>query len=171
MVGDDSAADEIDLRMMGRALARARRAAAAGEVPVGAVVYRGEEVLAEAFNQRELAQDPTGHAEMLAIREAARRLGSWRLSGCTLAVTLEPCPMCAGAMLNARLPRLVYGAADPKMGCVDTLYRLCDDARFNHRAMVVRGVLAEECGRVLKDFFRDRRGTLKPPKPGSAGLG
>jgi tRNA(adenine34) deaminase len=162
-----SDATDLDTRMMRRALEQARIAADKGEVPVGAVAYRGEEVLAEAHNERELAQDPTGHAEMLAMRAAAKRLGTWRLDGCTLAVTLEPCPMCAGAMVNARLGRLVYGAADPKMGSVDTLYQLCDDPRFNHRLVVVRGVLAEACGEVLKDFFRARRGAVKPPKPGA----
>jgi len=150
-------ADDTDLAMMRRALALAARAAAAGEVPVGAVVYRGTQVLAEAHNLREAEQDPTAHAEVIALREAARRLGSWRLEGCTLAVTLEPCPMCAGALVNARVPRLVYGAADPKMGCVDTLHRLCTEPRFNHRLDVVSGVLAEECGQVLRDFFRERR--------------
>jgi tRNA(adenine34) deaminase len=156
---------DLDVRMMRRALDQARLAAGKGEVPVGAVIYRGDEVLAEAHNERELAQDPTGHAEMIAMRAAAKRLGSWRLDGCSLAVTLEPCPMCAGAMVNARLPRLVYGAADPKMGCVDTLYRLCSEPRFNHRLVVVRGVLAEECGAVLKAFFQARRRADKPPKP------
>jgi tRNA(adenine34) deaminase len=159
---------DLDVRMMRRALDQARLAAGKGEVPVGAVIYRGDEVLAEAHNERELAQDPTGHAEMIALRAAAKRLGSWRLDGCSLVVTLEPCPMCAGAMVNARLPRLVYGAADPKMGCVDTLYRLCSEPRFNHRLVVARGVLAEECGAVLKAFFQARRGTVKPPKPASS---
>lgn len=154
------------MAMMRRALALAEQAAALGEVPVGAVVYQPDgRVLAEAHNRRELDQDPTAHAEMLALREAARALGSWRLDGCSLAVTLEPCPMCAGAMVNARLPRLVYGADDPKMGCVRTLHALCTEPRFNHRLEVVAGVLAEDCGRVLKQFFAARRGTVKPPKP------
>jgi len=146
-----------DTAMMRRALELAATAATAGEVPVGAVVYRGEQVIAEAHNQREEADDPAGHAELLALRAAAKLLGSWRLDGCTLAVTLEPCPMCAGAMLNARLPRLVYGATDPKMGAVHTLYQLLSDARFNHRVEVIPGVLADECGEVLRRFFRARR--------------
>jgi tRNA(adenine34) deaminase len=159
-------ADDLDLAMMQRALALAREAAALGEVPVGAVVYRADgRVLAEAFNRRELDQDPTAHAELLALRAAARALGSWRLEGCTLAVTLEPCPMCAGAMVNARLPRLVYGADDPKMGCVRTLHALCSEPRFNHRVAVDAGVLAEPCGQVLREFFQARRGAVKPPKP------
>ncbi len=114
-------------------------------------------MLAEAHNLRETRQDPTAHAEILALREAAEKIGSWRLENCTLAVTLEPCPMCAGALVNARVPRLVYGAADPKMGCVDTLNTLCTEPRFNHRLEVVSGVLAEECGEILRAFFRERR--------------
>jgi tRNA(adenine34) deaminase len=155
----------FDHQMMQRAIGLAREAAAIGEVPVGAVICRDEIVLAEAYNRRELDQDPTAHAEMLALRAAAARLGSWRMEGCTLYVTLEPCPMCAGAMVNARLPRLVYGAADPKMGCVHTLYALCTESRFNHRLEVIAGIEALECGRVLTDFFRLRRGADKPPKP------
>lgn len=156
-----------DLAMMRRALAQAALAAQAGEVPVGAVVYQGERILAEASNQRELANDPTGHAEILALRAAAQALGSWRLEGCSMAVTLEPCPMCAGAMINARLPRLIYGATDPKMGSVQTLYQLCSDPRFNHRIEIVGGVLAQECGAILQRFFQERRGKDRPPKPGT----
>ena len=157
--GTESSAElaVLDAQMMARALAQAAQAAAAGEVPVGAVVYLGPRVLAEAHNRREAANDPTAHAEILALRAAAMELGSWRLGGCALAVTLEPCPMCAGALVNARLPRLVYGAADPKMGCVDTLYRLCGDPRFNHRVEVVRGVMADEAAGLLRAFFRTRR--------------
>ena len=151
--------------MMHRALAQAEAAAAMGEVPVGCVIYRGEQVLAEAHNRREIDADPTAHAEILALREAARRVGTWRLDGCTLAVTLEPCPMCAGALVNSRMARLVYGAADPKMGCVDTLHRLCTDPRFNHRLEVVGGVLAAPCAAVLRAFFAARRGAVRPPKP------
>lgn len=162
----EPAVNEVDLSMMRLALRHAHAAAALGEVPVGAVVYRGDEVLAEAHNLRETTHDPTAHAEMLALRDAARKVGSWRLDGCSLAVTLEPCPMCAGAMVNARLSRLVYGAPDPRMGCVDTLYHLVSDAKFNHRVAVIRGVLAEECGRVLKEFFQLRRTDSPPPKPG-----
>ncbi len=158
---------ELDLRMMQRAVELARTAGSLGEVPIAAVVYQQESILAEAHNRRELDQDPTAHAEILALRRAARKLGSWRLEGCTLAVTLEPCPMCAGALVNSRIARLVYGAADPKMGCVDTLGQLCTEPRFNHRLTVVRGVLAEECGRLLTDFFQQRRGADRPAKPRS----
>ena len=154
-----------DEAMMRRAIEQAALAATMGEVPVGAVVYRGDEVLALAHNRRETDADPTAHAEVLALREAARRVGVWRLDGCSLAVTLEPCPMCAGALINSRIDRLVYGAADPKMGCVDTLYELCTDTRFNHRLAVEGGVLADECAALLRDFFAARRGASKPAKP------
>lgn len=157
--------DELDIAMMRRALALAEAAAAIGEVPIGAVIYRGEEVLAEAHNRREIDADPTAHAEILALRDAARRVGAWRLDGCSIAVTLEPCPMCAGALVNSRMARLVYGAADPKMGCVDTLYSICTDTRFNHRLAIERGVLADECVAVLQRFFQARRGKDRPPKP------
>lgn len=151
--------------MMGLALEQARAAARLGEVPVGAVIYRGEEIVAASHNRREVDADPTAHAEVLALREAARKLGTWRLDECMIAVTLEPCPMCAGALVNARIKRLVYGAADPKMGCVHTLYQLCNEPRFNHRIEVVAGVMAQECGKALTEFFRLRRGDDKPSKP------
>jgi tRNA(adenine34) deaminase len=143
--------------MMRRALDEARSAAAIGEVPVGAVVYRGEEVLGVGHNVRESEGDPTGHAEIVALRRAATAVGTWRLDGCTMAVTLEPCPMCAGALVNARVATLLYGAADPKMGCVDTLHELCTEPRFNHRLEVHRGVLAEESAALLRGFFAERR--------------
>ena len=146
-----------DWTMMRLALEQAKAAVALEEVPVGAVVYRGDEVLAQAHNLRESEQDPTAHAEIVALRAAAKKLGSWRLDGCTLAVTLEPCPMCAGALVNARVPRLVYGCTDPKMGCVDTLHRLCTETRFNHRLEVVGGVLVEDCAELLRSFFQKRR--------------
>jgi len=149
---------DLDCAMMARAMELARQAAAIGEVPVGAVVYRGDQVLGQGMNLRERDEDPTAHAEIVAMRAAAKAIDCWRLDDCSLAVTLEPCPMCAGAMVNARLPRLVYGAADPKMGCVDTLYQLCTESRFNHRLTVVRGVMAEESAALLREFFRQRRG-------------
>lgn len=154
-----------DLAMMRRALALAHTAAALGEVPVGAVVYENDLVLGEAHNRRELDRDPTAHAEMLALRQAAQALGSWRLENCSLAVTLEPCPMCAGALVNSRVARLIYGATDPKMGSVDTLFHLCTESRFNHRVTVISGVMADACGQILREFFRLRRGEEKPPKP------
>ncbi|MAG17474.1 MAG: tRNA-specific adenosine deaminase [Phycisphaerae bacterium] len=139
------------------AIKQAQRGAEQDEVPVGAVVYRGNELLATAHNLRESGNDPTAHAEILALRNAAKTIGSWRLTDCTIAVTLEPCPMCTGALVNARIARLVYGAADPKMGCVDTLYQLCGDSRFNHRVQVVAGIMADECGQLLTTFFEARR--------------
>ncbi len=151
--------------MMRRALEQARRAAAIGEVPVGAVIYRGDEILAEAFNLRESSRDPTAHAEVLSLRIAAKKLESWRMEGCSIAVTLEPCPMCAGALVNARMERLVYGAADPKMGAVRTLYQMCDDVRLNHRLEVIAGIEVGDCAEVLQAFFKARRGGENPPKP------
>ncbi len=159
-------ATETDTAMMRRALEQARAAAACGEVPVGAVVYRGDEVLASAYNLRETEADPTAHAEVLALREAAKKVGTWRLDGCRLAVTLEPCPMCAGALVNSRLEAVVFGAADPKMGCVTTLHHLLDTDAFNHRVGWVGGVLADECVAVLQAFFQARRDPgNRPPKP------
>ena len=149
--------DKPDEYYMRLALARARRAEALDEVPVGAVVVREGRVIASGYNLRESRQDATLHAEMIAIRRACRKLGSFRLEDCTLYVTLEPCPMCAGAVVNARIPRLVYGASDPKAGCCETLYALCTDPRFNHRAEVRGGVLAEECGEILRSYFRKKR--------------
>ena len=146
-----------DDESMGAALAQARLAEAAGDVPIGAVVVRDGAIIAAAGNRRITNADPTAHAEMLAIRAAAAAVGDWRLTGCTLVVTLEPCCMCAGAIVLARLDRLVYGAADPKAGAVETLYHLCTDARLNHQVEVISGVRAEECGRVLRRFFQRRR--------------
>ena len=146
-----------DIERMSEALELARQAGQADEVPVGAVLYRGDERIGIGLNTREAARDPLGHAEIQAISQATQALGDWRLNDCTLYVTLEPCPMCAGAIVNARLGRLVYGASDPKAGAVHTLYRLCTDHRLNHRVDVTAGVLAGECGAVLTEFFRARR--------------
>jgi tRNA(adenine34) deaminase len=165
IVNDDPALSPTTLHehFMRLALREAQAALEAGEVPIGAVVVHDDpagdrRVIAAAHNQREQLRDPTAHAEMLAITQAASALGNWRLTDCTLYVTLEPCPMCAGAIVLARLPRLVYGATDPKAGAVETLYRLVDDPRLNHRAQVTPGVLAEPCGEVLSQFFRQKRG-------------
>ncbi|MBL8797169.1 MAG: nucleoside deaminase [Planctomycetia bacterium] len=143
---------------MEMALEEAAQAAAEDEVPVGAVIVslqRG--LIGQAHNQRELLKDPTAHAEMVAITQAAQSLRSWRLEDCILYVTLEPCPMCAGAIVLARLPMVVYGTTDPKAGACDTLYRITNDARLNHRAQVVGGVLAERCAGVLSAFFAEKR--------------
>jgi tRNA(adenine34) deaminase len=143
---------------MEMAVEEAETAADEDEVPVGAVVVSFRQgVIGRAHNQRELLADPTAHAEMIAITQAAQALRSWRLEGCVLYVTLEPCPMCAGAVVLARLPLLVYGAADPKAGACDTLYRIPTDPRLNHRARVVPGVLADRCAGVLSAFFADKR--------------
>lgn len=144
--------DAMDL-----ALAEARAALALGEVPVGAVLLWRDEVLSRAHNLRETRASPLAHAECLAIEEAARSLGQWRLPEATLVVTLEPCPMCMGALLQARIPRLVYGAADPRAGAAGTLYDLSDDPRLNHRVEVLRGVREEEAAALLRGFFEDRR--------------
>jgi tRNA(adenine34) deaminase len=148
---------DADEMYMAMALEEARLAEAIGEVPIGAVVVCEGAVVARAHNRREVDADPSAHAEFIAIREAARKLERWRLSDCTVYVTLEPCPMCAGLMHQARISRLVYGAADPKAGAVGTLYDLSNDERLNHRFEVTRGVLGEECGAVLSAFFRRLR--------------
>jgi tRNA(adenine34) deaminase len=150
-----------DVRFMKQALAAAGHAPAHADVPVGAVVVKDGAVIARAWNAREKGADPTAHAEVLAIRKAAKKLGSWRLDGCTLYVTLEPCAMCAGAIVLSRLPRLVYGASDPKAGFVGSLGDLCRDPRLNHRPSVTAGVLGDECGRILVEFFRERRRTAR----------
>jgi tRNA(adenine34) deaminase len=146
-----------DLLMMKEALAEAEKAAALGEVPVGCVIVIDGKIVGRGGNRRESAHDPTAHAEILAIREAAQAIHGWRLVGSTLYVTQEPCPMCAGALVNARVERLVFGCDNPKAGAVKTLYQLVDDPRLNHRLMVTGGVLAAECGAVLSEFFRKLR--------------
>jgi tRNA(adenine34) deaminase len=149
--------DAPDERVMRLALEEARSAAAGGDVPVGAVIVRGDEILARAGNAREREQDPTAHAEILALRQASRAIGSWHLEGCALVVTLEPCAMCAGAVVLARLDRLVFGASDPKAGFAGSLGDLVRDGRLNHEVDVTVGVLAEECGEILRAFFAERR--------------
>jgi tRNA(adenine34) deaminase len=139
------------------ALEEAEQAFRHDEVPVGAVIVHDDRVIGRAHNQREQLHDPTAHAEMIAITQAAEARRSWRLDGCTLYVTLEPCPMCAGAIVQARIPTVVYGATDPKAGAVHTLYHLLDDQRLNHRCMVVSGVLAERSGQMLTQFFHQQR--------------
>ena len=153
------ATDEGFMRL---ALAQAREALATDEVPVGAVAVVDGRVIGRAHNQRELLRDPTAHAEMLALTQASEALRRWRLTGVTLFVTLEPCAMCAGAMVLARIDRLVYGAPDPKAGAVASLYRLLDDPRLNHRVPSTGGVLADECGAVLTAFFEERRRRSSP---------
>ncbi len=139
------------------AIAEAQRAIEHGDVPVGALVFRGDELIASRHNERELTGDPTAHAEVLALRDAAERLGRWRLDDCTLVVTLEPCVMCAGALLNSRVQTLVYGAADMKAGGCLSLYQLCDDPRLNHRVETIPAVLEAECGELMSTFFAAQR--------------
>ena len=142
---------------MQKALAEAQAAFDEDEVPIGAIIVHGERIIAAAHNQREQLKDPTAHAEMIAITQAAQALNDWRLENCTLYVTLEPCPMCAGAIVQARIPVVVYGAADPKAGAVETLYQLLADPRLNHSCQTVPGVLAPDCGDILTRFFRMQR--------------
>jgi tRNA(adenine34) deaminase len=149
--------DAVDEAMMARALELAREAASMGEVPVGALVVRDGRILSQAHNLRETLSDPTAHAERLALEWAGAVLSSWRLEGCVLYVTLEPCAMCAGAIVQSRIERLVYGATDPKAGACESLYQIVSDPRLNHQARIKRGVLAAECGEVLRGFFQERR--------------
>lgn len=149
--------DDADIQYMRKALETAEEAGERGDVPVGAIIVKNDEILAVSGNTRHTRPDPTAHAEIVVMRRAAEKIGNWRLDDCTLYVTLEPCPMCAGAMVNARLPRLVYGAADPRAGAVESLYNIVGDERLNHRVKVTSGVLAKDCGEILTRFFEKRR--------------
>lgn len=146
---------------MRMAYQQAQAAYESDEVPVGAVIVHQGRVVAAAYNQREQLRDPTAHAEMIAITQAAESLGDWRLEDCALYVTLEPCPMCAGAIVQARLPLVVYGTPDPKAGAVESLYHLLDDERLNHRCQVIPGVMQQQCAAILTQFFREQRGLGK----------
>jgi tRNA(adenine34) deaminase len=146
-----------EVRWMRAALNQARLAFDADEVPVGAVIVHEDRIIAEAHNQRETLNDATAHAEMIAITQAAEAIGSWRLLDCTLYVTLEPCPMCAGAIVQARLPRVIYGTTDPKAGACHTLYQIASDVRLNHQSVVIGGVLADEGRMILREFFEMQR--------------
>jgi len=153
-MGETSETDAATMRL---AIAEAERALGHGDVPVGAVAVRRGSVVAARHNERELTRDPTAHAEVLLLRDAAAAVGGWRLHEVTVFVTLEPCPMCAGALVAARVGRLVFGAVDPKAGAAGSLYNLCTDPRLNHEVPVTQGVLAEECSALLNSFFSDRR--------------
>lgn len=155
---------EKDQFFMREAMIEAKKAEALGEVPIGAVIVYQDKIIARSHNLRESTQNAVTHAELMAIQEACKVLGSWRLEETTLYVTLEPCPMCAGAILQSRIPRVVYGARDPKAGCVDSLYRLLNDSRFNHECDVTEGVLADECGSLLTHFFKGIRERKKAEK-------
>jgi tRNA(adenine34) deaminase len=147
---------DLDMQMMSQAIELASRSASLGEVPVGAVIYdtKAGEIIAQAHNTREMNNNPAGHAEFSAIMQACEAIDDWRLNHYTLVVTLEPCPMCAGLIVNSRIGRLVFGAWDPKAGAVRSLYQLCDDPRLNHRCQIVAGVKQEECSDQLSRFFR-----------------
>ncbi len=147
----------VDEKFMRAALREAERAAEEDEIPIGAVVVSEGRIIGRGYNQREKLKDPTAHAEMLALTAAAAHVGDWRLIGCTMYVTLEPCPMCAGGILLARISRLVFGSHDPKAGACGTLYQLHDDPRLNHQVPITTGVMAEECGDFLRAFFRRLR--------------
>jgi tRNA(adenine34) deaminase len=153
----DRTQDENDRHFMREALELARRALETEDVPVGALVERDGRIIGRGWNQREALQDPTAHAEMLALSAAAADVGHWRLEDCTLYVTLEPCPMCAGALVAGRVRRVVFGAFDPKAGACGSLFRITEDPRLNHRLQTVGGVLAEPCAELLREFFRKRR--------------
>ncbi|MEK9200240.1 tRNA adenosine(34) deaminase TadA [Ureibacillus sp. 179-F W5.1 NHS] len=153
-----------DRKFMEEAIVEAKKAAALGEVPIGAVIVYEDKIIGRAHNLRETSQNAVTHAELMAIQQACETIGSWRLEETTLYVTLEPCPMCAGAILQSRVPRVVYGARDMKAGCVDSLYRLLNDSRFNHECEVIEGILADECGQLLTNFFRAIRERKKEEK-------
>ncbi|NEU32673.1 tRNA adenosine(34) deaminase TadA [bacterium LRH843] len=144
-------------RWMNFAILEAQKAEKIGEVPIGAVIVKDNEVIATAFNRRETTKQAVAHAELMAITDACEKLDSWRLTGCTLYVTLEPCPMCAGAIVQSRIDTVVYGASDPKAGCAGTLMNLLDEPRFNHKVHVISGCLEHECGSLLTAFFRQLR--------------
>ena len=153
---------EEHVHWMDEAIREAKKAESVGEVPIGAVVVLHNEIIGRGHNLRETSHDPTAHAEMIAIREASLHLNAWRLLDCRLYVTLEPCPMCAGAIVQARVPQVIFGAADPKAGCAGTLMNLLQEERFNHRVDVVGGVSAEACGELLTQFFRRLRRRAAP---------
>jgi tRNA(adenine34) deaminase len=155
---------EQDHYYMSLAIEEAQKAAAKGEVPIGAVIVHEGEIIARAHNLRETTQNAVMHAELLAIQEACQKIGNWRLENSKLYVTLEPCPMCAGAILQSRIPRVIYGARDAKAGSVDSLYRLLNDERFNHQCDVTESVMADECGGMLTQFFRALRENKKKKK-------
>ncbi|TKJ84739.1 tRNA adenosine(34) deaminase TadA [Paenibacillus sp. PK4536] len=156
---------EVHEYWMREAIAEARKAEQLGEVPIGAIVVKDNMIVGRGYNLRETSFDATAHAEIIAIRQASESLGAWRLLDCTLYVTLEPCPMCAGAIVQSRVPTVVYGTVDPKAGCAGTLMNLLQEPRFNHRTEIITDILQPECALLLTDFFKQLRLRLKKPKP------
>ncbi|MCJ7729074.1 MAG: tRNA adenosine(34) deaminase TadA [Sedimentisphaerales bacterium] len=154
---DPNSKPSVDEQYMRIAIDQARIAKENGDVPIGAVIVHNDQIIAKAYNQREQLQDPTAHAEIIALTQAAAALENWHLNGCTMYVTLEPCCMCAGALVLARIDRLVYGCDDPKTGAIKSLYNIVSDERLNHRVEVTSGVLADECSQILQEFFAQRR--------------
>lgn len=148
---------EQDLQYMNEAFEEAKKAEAIGEVPIGAVIVKNGRIIARAYNMREKLKDPTAHAEILAIKEASNILGGWRLNGCTLYVTLEPCQMCSGALIQSRIDHLVFAAEDPKAGCAGTICNLLQDERFNHQVKITGGIMREEASKMLSNFFKKLR--------------
>ncbi len=164
-IGDcDGSQNKLDTYFMNLALAQAKKAEELDEVPIGAVVVHENQVIAQGYNRREVDNDPAGHAEFIAMKQASEKLGVWRLSGCTVYVTLEPCLMCAGLMYQARIDRCVYGAADPKAGALGSLYSVNEDDRLNHTFDVTSGVCSQECAAVLRTFFQNKRKRNKERK-------
>lgn len=164
-IGDcDGSQNKLDTYFMNLALAQAKKAEELDEVPIGAVVVYENQVIAQGYNRREVDNDPAGHAEFIAMKQASEKLGVWRLSGCTVYVTLEPCLMCAGLMYQARIDRCVYGAADPKAGALGSLYSVNEDDRLNHTFDVTSGVCSQECAAVLRTFFQNKRKRNKERK-------
>jgi len=162
MISDLNPNDEYYMRI---AIEQAKIAEKNGDVPIGVVIVKDRKIIAKAYNQREQLQDPTAHAEIIALTQAAAAVENWHLEGCTIYVTLEPCPMCAGALVLSRMNRLVYGCDDPKTGAVKSLYNIVTDDRLNHQLEVASGVLADECTKLLQDFFKSRRNGLKTKNP------
>lgn len=157
MLGGIILCEREDQYFMKLAIEEAQKAAFIKEVPIGAVIVKDGEVVTSAYNLRETNQRAAAHAELLAIEEACKKLGTWRLTGCTIYVTLEPCPMCAGAIIQSRIDRVVFGASDPKAGCVGSIYNLLTEPRFNHQCEIEKGIMAEECGALLTNFFKQLR--------------
>ncbi len=155
---------KVDEKNMKEAIRQAKKAAAIGEVPIGCVIVYEDKIIARGYNKRNLQKTTLGHAEILAIQKASKKLGDWRLEECTMYITLEPCPMCAGAIVQARIPRVVIGAMNPKAGCAGSILNILQEQRFNHQTEMTKGILEEECQNIMKEFFRQLRASRKKEK-------